>query len=191
MASNISIYFKSSLSDSLKKKYVNYLKSTPNCPNNNEKITGQIIKIFSTNLTGKITSYSKSVAIFNWVKQKEKYDFYENTKWGAVKSLDRILNTKDANMNCADHSHLVNAMLRTVGIPAFYGNAVCDFGSDNFPHYWSMAYIESSSKWVYLDAIHSYYKYDNPPWKIVSTNGRGAFYSVSDLKIKANIKLRR
>ncbi|MGL4669407.1 MAG: transglutaminase domain-containing protein [Methanobacteriaceae archaeon] len=72
---------------------------------------------------------------------KRKYYLHNNTWYSAQESLYRILNKNYAGMNCVDHSHLVNSMLRTVGIPSIYGNGLPKFNSGSWCHYWYMAYI--------------------------------------------------
>ncbi|MDR1721670.1 MAG: transglutaminase-like domain-containing protein, partial [Methanobrevibacter sp.] len=73
-----------------------------------------------------MNSYSKSFVIYDWVKSKEKYHFHCDTWFSATKSLQILLKGGHGKfMNCADHSHLLNSMLRTVGIPAVYGNGDC------------------------------------------------------------------
>ena len=114
-------------------------------PTNNCQSTSSTIINFAKNLTKNcFTTYDKALAIFEWVRDYCDYTFYYNTKYGAVGMLYR----KDGN--CIDHSHLINALARSVGIPARYAHAQCKFTNMTVGHIWSELYIRG--RWVTADA---------------------------------------
>jgi flagellar motor switch/type III secretory pathway protein FliN len=117
-----------------------YLMPTDNC----QSLSSTIIN-FAKNLTKNCyTDYDKAKVIFEWVRDYCSYTFYYNTKYGAVEMLNR----KDGN--CIDHSHLINALARSVGIPARYAHAQCKFTSMTVGHIWSELYV--NGRWVTADA---------------------------------------
>jgi transglutaminase-like putative cysteine protease len=121
-----------------------YLKPTANCQSSNAKITA-----LASSLTSDSNStYEKAEAIFNWVRDKISYSFYDNTKYGAVGTL----NAKTGN--CCDHTHLLVALARAAGIPARYEHGYCKFSSGkSYGHVWAQLYI--NGKWYMVDAISS------------------------------------
>ena len=121
-----------------------YLKATANCQSSNAKITA----LASSLTSGSSSTYEKAEAIFNWVRDNISYSFYDNTKYGAVGTL----NAKTGN--CCDHTHLLIALARAAGIPARYEHGYCKFSSGNwYGHVWAQLYI--NGKWYMADAISS------------------------------------
>ncbi|MCE7698085.1 MAG: transglutaminase family protein, partial [Methanobacterium paludis] len=90
---------------------------------------------------------AKAVAIFNWVRDNIGYSYYYNTKYGAVKTL----NAKTGN--CCDTTHLLIALERAAGIPAYYVNGNCDFSGTWYGHVWAKVYVDGV--WYTADAISS------------------------------------
>jgi len=119
---------------------LNYLKATANC-----QVTNSQIKAKAASLTrGKNTTYSKAVAIYNWVRDKLGYSFYYNTKYGAVGALSKMTG------NCVDTAHLVVALERAAGIPTRYVHGYCKFSSGNwYGHVWAEVYV--NGKWYRAD----------------------------------------
>jgi transglutaminase-like putative cysteine protease len=118
-----------------------YLKETKHCHVGNEKIKKQLESL----IIGKMTNRQKAEKIFLFVRDKIEDEFYSDTKYGSIVTLDR------KKGNCVDKSHLLNALLRTAGIPARYkvGN-VRFFKSGYSDHAWCYANIDG--KWKDLDA---------------------------------------
>jgi len=127
----------STIPDSLKQ----YLKPTANAQSNNSNI-----KSLAASITNGLTSpYSKATAIFNWVRDHITYSFYYNTKYGALGTLS------SRTGNCCDHSNLMVALARAVGIPARYEQGYCEFSDGWFGHVWAQLYV--NGKWYYADTI--------------------------------------
>ena len=118
-----------------------YLQSSKNCEVGNSKI-----KSLVNSLTNGLTSeFDKANAIFNYVKNTIKYNFYYNTKFGSIETL----NNKKGN--CVDHTHLLVAMFRTAGIASQYVHGKCTFTSGNtYGHVWAQVLIDGT--WVAADA---------------------------------------
>ena len=121
-----------------------YLKSTTNCPVTNSQIQALAKSITS----GKSSTYTKSTAIFNWVRDNIGYSFYYNTKYGAV----GVLSSKTAN--CVDTSHLLIALERAAGIPARYEHVYAKFSSGTWYGH-VIAQVWVNGKWYYADASSS------------------------------------
>ena len=121
-----------------------YLKSSKNCEVGNSKI-----KSLVSSLTSGLTSdLDKATAIFNYVRDTLSYNFYYNTKYGAVGTL----NAKKGN--CVDHTHLLVAMFRTADLAARYVHGNCKFTSGNtYGHVWAQVLIGDT--WVCADATSS------------------------------------
>jgi transglutaminase-like putative cysteine protease len=103
------------------------------------------IKALGKKLTKGTKSHtSKATKIFNWVKNNIKYNFYYNTKNGAVKTLQY------KKGNCVDHAHLINALMRAVGIKSRYVHVSAKFSSSTYGHVYSEVYLKG--KWVKADA---------------------------------------
>lgn len=120
------------------------LKPTVNAQSNNPSIKSLSKKITK----GATSTYDKAVKIFNWVRDNIGYSFYYNTKYGAVKTLQKKTG------NCVDTSHLLVALLRASGIPARYVHVKAKFTNGHwYGHVFVQAYIKG--KWYNLDAISS------------------------------------
>lgn len=112
-----------------------YLQPSANCQS-----TSSTIKTLAESITAGITStYSKAGKIFNWVRDSMSYSYYYNTKKGALGALS------SRSANCCDHSHLVNALARAVGIPGRYIHVS--------GHVYSQLYIDG--RWYNADAINN------------------------------------
>ncbi|MGB9980451.1 pseudomurein-binding repeat-containing protein, partial [Methanobacterium sp.] len=121
-----------------------YLKATTNC-----QVTNSQIKALAESISsGKSSTYAKSEAIFNWVRDNIGYSFYYNTKYGAV----GVLSSKTAN--CVDTSHLLIALERAAGIPARYEHVYAKFSSGNWYGH-VIAQVWVNGKWYYADASSS------------------------------------
>jgi hypothetical protein len=120
-----------------------YLVPTDNCQSDDPQIRSLALSITQ----GATTSYEKADRIFKWVRDNLSYTFYYNTKYGAT----GILKTRDGN--CIDHSHLLIALARSVGIPARYAHAQCEFTSMTVGHVWAELYV--GGNWYTADATSS------------------------------------
>lgn len=112
-----------------------------------------------------ITSLSKrlgtSKAMFNHVRDSVGYDYYYNTRYGAVNT------TKQRIANCCDQSHLLIALLRSAGIPARYRHVRADYGVNVYGHVYVEAHI--GGKWHGLDPSSTRNTFDSiNRWKLVS-----------------------
>jgi transglutaminase-like putative cysteine protease/methionine-rich copper-binding protein CopC len=118
-----------------------YLQATTNC-----QVTNSQIQALAKSITsGKTSTYDKSVAIFNWVRDNIGYSFYYNTKYGAVGTL----NAKTGN--CVDTAHLLIALERAAGIPARYEHVNAQFSSGTwYGHVIAQVYV--NGKWYNADA---------------------------------------
>ena len=74
----------------------------------NEKIKKQLESL----IIGKMTNRQNVEKIFLFERDKIKNEFYGDTKYGAIVTLER------KKGDCFDKSHLLNELLRTAGIPA-------------------------------------------------------------------------
>ncbi|MDP3623651.1 MAG: transglutaminase-like domain-containing protein [Methanobacteriaceae archaeon] len=121
-----------------------YLISSKNC-----QVTASTIKSVAKTITSSATSYSsKATKIFNWVRDHLAYSFYYNTKYGAVKTLQY------RKGNCVDHAHLINALMRAVGIQSRYVHVSARFSSGStYGHVFSEVYV--NGKWLKADATSS------------------------------------
>jgi transglutaminase-like putative cysteine protease len=127
-----------------------YLKATTNCQVNNAAIKNIVASVTK----GLTSDYSKAKAIFEYVRDKVSYNFYFNTKYGAVKTLS---NKKG---NCVDHAHLIVAMCRSAGIAARYVHGNCKFTSGStYGHVWAQVYV--NGKWYVADATSSRNSFGN------------------------------
>lgn len=119
-----------------------YLKSTKHCQVNNAKIKS-LVKSLTKGLTNKI---DKAKAIFNYVRDNIVYDYYYNSKHGAVGTLDA------ESGNCVDQAHLLIAMYRAAGLKARYVHGNCAFSDGRFGHVWTQVLIDNT--WVVGDPIN-------------------------------------
>jgi transglutaminase-like putative cysteine protease len=121
-----------------------YLISSKNC-----QVSDSTIQSMAKKITSGATTYTaKATKIFNWVRDNLAYSFYYNTKYGAVKTLQY------KKGNCVDHAHLINALMRAVGIKSRYVHVNAKFTSGNtYGHVFSEVYL--NGKWVKADATSS------------------------------------
>lgn len=123
-----------------------YLQATKNC-----QVTNAQIKALAASITkGTTSTYNKAVKIFNWVKDRVRYEkpMYYNTKYGAVGTL------KSKKGNCCDKSHLLISLERAAGIPARYVNGYCNFIKSGWNgHVWAQVWI--NGKWYTADTTGS------------------------------------
>lgn len=111
-----------------------YLEATANCQVNDNTIQA-LAKQLKT-----------GPAIFNHVRDIMSYDYYYNTKQGAVRSLVRRI------ANCCDQTHLLVALCRAAGIPARYRHANCQFSDGAFGHVFAQIYVDG--EWLTCDTIN-------------------------------------
>jgi transglutaminase-like putative cysteine protease len=120
-----------------------YLVATANC-----QVNDPSIQALASQLTkGLASTWDKAKAIFNWVRDNIDYNFYYNTRYGAVGTL------KYRTANCCDHAHLVVALARAAGLPARYVHGICTFSSGTYGHVWAELYVDG--KWYSADATSS------------------------------------
>ncbi|MGC9516804.1 MAG: transglutaminase domain-containing protein [Methanomicrobiales archaeon] len=130
-------------SDVISSDLQEYLVPTNNCQSDDPEIRSLALSI----IEGASSSYEKADRLFKWVRDNLSYTFYYNTKYGAT----GILKTRDGN--CIDHSHLLIAMARSVGIPARYAHAQCEFTTMTVGHVWAELYANGT--WYTADATSS------------------------------------
>jgi len=112
-----------------------YLQATANCQVNDSKVQS-----IAKGLSG-------AQAIFNYILGLT-YDYYFNTKRGAVKTLT------DGVGNCTDLSHALIALARAKGIPARYvHNSSVKFTSITTGHVWAELYVNGG--WLRADASNN------------------------------------
>ena len=121
-----------------------YLNATKNC-----QVTNSQIQALAKSITsGKSSTYNKAAAIFNWVRDNIKYNFYYNS----IKGATGALTSKSAN--CCDTSNLLIALERAAGIPARYEHVYAQFSSGTwYGHVVSQVWV--NGKWYYADATTS------------------------------------
>ena len=83
-----------------------YLKAS-----GNDAINSQIQTLANQLTSGKSTVWAKAEAIFNWVRDNVKYEYYANTKYKATGTLS------NKRGNCCDHANLIVALCRAADIP--------------------------------------------------------------------------
>ena len=120
-----------------------YLISTKNCQVDDAAIKSLALSI----VNGAGSNFEKADRIFRWVRDNLSYTFYYNTKYGATGIL------KTRNGNCIDHTHLMIALARSVGIPARYAHAQCEFSTMTVGHVWAELYANGA--WYTADATSS------------------------------------
>lgn len=117
-----------------------FLDPTPNAPSDDPRI-----KALADSLKG-ATPRETAGKIFDFVNKATDFDFYMNSKKGALGALD----SKKAN--CCDQAHLTVALLRASGIPARYSHCKpCRFLTSGMVtgHVWAEAMIDGS--WTEMD----------------------------------------
>jgi len=121
-----------------------YIVPTSNC----QSTDSRIIALASSITSGASTPYEAAQRIFNWVRDNIDYQFYYNTQKGAVGTLT------SGGGNCVDTTHLLIALLRSVGIPARYVHGYCQFSSGSwYGHVWASVYV--NGQWIVADATSS------------------------------------
>lgn len=126
-----------------------YLKSTNNC-----NIKHKSIVVLASQL-------KDAKAIFLYVRDKMSYDWYYNTKYGAV----GVLTSQKGN--CCDLSHLIVALCRVKGVPARYWHTNTEFSKITTGHVVAQAYV--NSHWVSLDASNNSNQYGKVGGKPLKT----------------------
>ena len=122
-----------------------YLIATSHCEVGNS----QIQSLANSLVSGLTSTRDKALAIFNYVRDRITYNYYANTRYGAVGTL----NAKKGN--CVDQAHLVVALCRAAGIPARYVHGTnCVFSSGLVTgHVWAQILIDGV--WTVADATSS------------------------------------
>ena len=129
------------ISSSLSQNMGQFTKKTKNCQVGDKNIKMRLEMI--TKLTKSVRE--KAEKIFKFVRDEIKYTYYNDSKYGAVRTL------KNKNGNCCDQTHLLIALLRTAGIPSRYKHGQCYFvvSKKMIGHIWAEAYVDK--KWYLLD----------------------------------------
>ena len=90
-------------------------------------------------ISGKTTTLAQAKAIFSYLNAKTNYDYYANTRYGAVGTWNRKAG------NCCDMANLMVAVCRAAGIPARYAHATCYFRSGLVTgHVWAQVYVNGA-----------------------------------------------
>ena len=100
--------------------------------------------------SGCTTTLQKAKAIFNFVKNQISYKYYENSIYGASRTL------ANGRGNCCDKANLIVALCRYLGIPARYSHGQhCHFyySGNNYGHVWAQILIGKT--WYAADATGS------------------------------------
>ena len=115
----------------------------------NDALNSQIRTLANQLTSGKSTVWAKAEAIFNWVRDHIKYEYYANTKYKATGTLS------NERGNCCDHANLIVALCRAADIPARYTHGKnCKFSSGlNTGHVWAQIYVDGV--WYSADATSS------------------------------------
>ena len=117
-----------------------YLKSTKNCQVNDPKIQSKAKEL------AKGSDLEKAKSIFRFVQTKIPYERYSNSRYGAVRTLEK------GKGNCCDQAHLLVALFRAAGLPARYLH-----GND---HWWTDVYV--GGKWYPCDPTNQRHKFGKP-----------------------------
>ena len=127
-----------------------YLKSS-----GNDALNSAIKSLANSLTAGKTTVWAKAEAIFNWVRDNVKYEYYANTKYKATGTLSK------KRGNCCDHANLIVALCRAADIPARFSHGKnCKFSSGlNTGHVWAQIYVDGV--WYSADATSSRNKLGN------------------------------
>ena len=123
-----------------------YLKSSTNC-----QVKAASIKSIVDNLTkGLTTNDAKAKAIFEYVRDRITYVYYEDTKYGATATLA----SKEGND--VDQAHLLIAMLRTANIAARYHHGKnCVFSDGKVANHVWVECTYDGQTWYALDPTSS------------------------------------
>ena len=146
--------------------YSAYLVPTANCQSNNATIiavakTAMYCPSSQSN-QGKTYANPKSAYEVMWnvmeyVNYHTSYDYYANTSRGAIGTW------RDRMGNCCDMGHLINALARSLGIPARYSHYLCQFTNSREGHVWGTVYlpmapnpnINNENGWIYADPVNN------------------------------------
>ena len=115
----------------------------------NDAITPAIQTLANSLVAGKTSTWAKAEAIFNYVRNNIKYEYYADTRYKASGTLTY------KKGNCCDHANLVVALCRAAKIPARYSHAQgCRFSSGLVAgHVWAQIYVDGI--WYTADATSS------------------------------------
>lgn len=108
-----------------------YIQQTANC------------QVKDPSIVSLASSLGSPVKIFAYVRDGVKYDYYYNTRLGAVNTNARKL------ANCCDQAHLLIALLRAIKVPALYRHVLAKFSSKTTGHIYVKAFVDG--KWIPLD----------------------------------------
>ena len=140
----------------------------------NDALNSAIRSLANDLTAGKSTVWAKAEAIFNWVRDKVKYEYYANTKYKATGTLS------NKRGNCCDHANLIVALCRAADIPARYSHGKnCKFSSGlNTGHVWAQIYVDGV--WYSADATSSRNKLGNiQNWNTNSFTFHGQYAHLS------------
>ncbi len=116
------------------------LKSYITTSASNCQVYNSVIQNLAKSITsGKTTTLAQAKAIFTYLNQKTNYDYYANTRYGALGTWNR------KSGNCCDMANLMVAVCRAAGIPARYAHATCYFRSGLVTgHVWAQVYVNGA-----------------------------------------------
>ncbi len=142
--------------------HTDYLRSVNNCPIDNPVVIGAMNEA----IQGKTTDYDKAKALFEYVRDKAEWENYNNTRRGAVKTI------QDKLGNCCDLSHALIAMSRAADIPARYRHAQCQYSKSVIGHVMAELYVDG--RWYLCDPSNNNNTFGNhESWShMVTFNGR-------------------
>ncbi len=134
-----------------------FLRSANNCPVDSEVVTAAMKEATA----GKVTAREKAEAIFTYARDKWEWENYNNTRKGAVGTIDA------KGGNCCDMAHAVVAMCRAAGIPARYIHGQCYFSSSVIGHVIPQIYVDGN--WYVCDPTNKNSTFGTPVWKGMQT----------------------
>ena len=146
--------------------YSAYLVPTANCQSNNATIiavakTAMYCPSSQSNqgktYANPTNAYEVMWNVMEYVNYHTSYDYYANTKRGAIGVW------RDKMGNCCDMGHLINALARSLGIPARYSHYLCQFTNSREGHVWGTVYlpmapnpnINKENGWIYADPVNN------------------------------------
>ena len=136
-----------------------YLRSTANCPIDNELVVSTMQAITA----GKKTDREKAEALFIHALDEWDWVDYMNTGRGAVKTIQNL------GGNCCDLSHALVAMSRAAGIPARYRHAKCKYKKSGSLIGHVMAELYVDGKWYLCDPSSSGTTFGNhEAWSVMN-----------------------
>lgn len=134
-----------------------FLRSANNCPVDDPVVVATMKEAVGS----KTTAREKAEAIFTYARDKWEWENYNNTKKGAVGTI----NAKGGN--CCDMAHAVIAMCRAAGIPARYIHGQCYFSSSVIGHVIPEVYVDG--QWYICDPTNTNSTFGTPVWKGMKT----------------------